>query len=304
MTPLYLIKSEEAGHISQELLFDQAPFTIKAPESNFSIPSSFYKKGYSLHARFDSLLDAHNFLYDFVANIKTQNTAFTHNAVSRMQLAKLDLIPLCHEITSTGFQALHWDMGQPFVDDQPQTMYTVGALYRPLGERNPLAKTRLVSLDKLFKQKQFGTTKQVKQDLLHYVERYGDGWTHPEPVNTKRIACFARILDSFQSPHQLCEEKESMIGQCFSYDDNKDGGFGLQQEQNFFLKAGIDLSSIEEQIEIKPGQMLIYDNLRIVHGRIGERQPKELFNFLFGIKKASYKDIDAFTSWLTNKASN
>lgn len=304
MTPLYLLKSEEQGHISQELLFDQAPFTIKPKSSDFCIPESFYARGYSLHARFESLLEAHNFLYDFVAHINPASTAFAKDAVSRMQLAKLDLIPLCHEITSTGFQALHWDMGQPFENDQPQTMYTIGALYRPLGERNPNAKTRLVNIEHLCNQTNFGGQTVVSDKLHHYVQRYGDGWVEPSPHNTKRLACFARVLDAMQEPHQLCDEKESMIGQCFSYDNKHDGAFGFQQEADFFARYGVNLNAIEEQIEIRPGQMLIYDNLRIVHGRIGERKPKELFNFLFGIKKSTDQDINAFTKWLCSTMSN
>jgi len=300
----YLDYSASTEHTTNMLLFDYSPI-IKETKINdqYHIPVSFYEKGYSLLGGIDNFRQAHNLLYDFINVLDLDKTVFSPNSKERMQLAKLDAIPQCHEIVSTGFQALHYDMGQPILEDQPQTMYTLGALYRPKGDRNPMAKTRIVPLEKLLSQKSFGTKTQVKELLLAYTKRYGDGWSEPEPHNTLRLACFARFIDAISKQNQLCENREDMIGQCFAYDEKSDGKNGYEQEVAFFEQAGLNLQIAEELIEIKPGQMLVYDNIRTVHGRIGKRQPKELLNFLIGIKQATFEDIDRFREWFITQAS-
>lgn len=288
--------------ISQELLFDKTPLITPAKNKRYHIPSSFYAKGYSLLGSFPSAEQAYQHLFTFIEHLSIEETAFAPESLQRMQLAKVDAIPLCHEITSTGFQALHWDMGQPFFNEQPQTLYTIGALYRPLGDRNSNAKTRMVSLSPLLNQKSFGSKEEVKEKLLAYVKEHGDGWMKPTPVNTHRLACFARVLDALTNQKALCHEIDTMIGQCFTYDTSASGTKGFEEEIAFFKDAGVDLNNVEEQIEILPGQMLVYDNMRTVHGRIGKREPKELINFLFGIKEAKEIDIATFSNWIFDQA--
>ncbi len=300
----YLDYSASAEHITNMLLFDYSSLIKNTPANkDYRVPSSFYENGYCLLGGITDFRQAHDLLYDFVNIVNLEKTVFSPDAKERMQLAKLDAIPQCHEIVSTGFQALHYDMGQPILEDLPQTMYTIGALYRPLGERNPMAKTRIVSVQKLLSQKSFGSRQEIKDLLVNYTKRYGDGWTEPEPYNSLRLACFARFIDAISQQNKLCENQEDMIGQCFAYDTESAGTNGYQQERDFFACAGLDLQKAEEQIEIKPGQMLVYDNIRTVHGRIGKRQPKELLNFLFGIKQASFEDIDRFREWFISQAS-
>lgn len=294
----YLDYSERCGHVTNTLLFDVSPKVKEySIDYSYKVPSSFYEHGYSLLGRFEDFRQVHDMLYTFIHALDLEQTVFSPDAKERMQLAKLDAIPQCHEIVSTGFQALHYDMGQPLLDEQPQTLYTIGALYRPLGERNQNAKTRVVSLPKLFSQKSFGNYSQVESMLLEYARRFGDGWTQPEPHNTHRLACLARYIDALAGQNALCEAQDEMIGQCFTYDTEAAGTKGHGEEVAFFDNAGLDLLAAEVQYEIKPGQLLIYDNMRTAHGRIGKREPQELINFLFGIKHATFEDIERFRDW-------
>lgn len=299
----YLKASEKNNHQSQALLFSKTPMItqslVEKPEKNF-----FYQNGYTTLNNIKDYQEAHDQLYQFLGALDESMLILPAGSFAQTQLAKLDCIPLCDEIIQTGFQALHYDMGQPFVNDQDQTLYTIGALYRAQSsDRNQEAKTRIIDLKKLFAQKSFGNSNELRRNLLEYAELHGDGWNEPSPANTKRLACFARVVDALNNNQSLAHERESMIGQCFDYDSNLSGKNGYQHEINFFKAAGIDLEAIEEQIEILPGQMLIYDNMRCVHGRIGKRSSKELFNFLFGIKKASDQQIDAYLDWITEQAS-
>ncbi len=290
---------EKLAEEPQYLLFDSSPKII--PNKTLELPESFYSQGFCL---IDDIPDPKEYLHAFISSIDTKKAPLFKNNLQDMQLAKHDKLPVCQDIVQTGFQALHYDMGQPFGTDVDQTLYTISALWRsPDTPANPAAKTRLVSLKDLLSQKTFGSPEVVRERLMAYVDSFGDGWVKPEPFNTKRLACFARIIDAISGQNELTKQIDTMIGQVFEYDENLDGVTGLQQEQAFFQQAGLDLPAVEQQIEILPGQMLIFDNQRVVHGRIGERKARELDNFIYGIKKAAPEDIHAYTDWLLSQCS-
>lgn len=287
-------KTETIVEEAQYLLFDTSPKIQQNPTQ--TIPESFYSQGYCL---IDSVQNPGDFLHAFISSLNTEKLPLFKHNLSEMQLAKHDLLPVCEDIVQTGFQALHYDMGQPFLAEQDQTLYTISALYRPKETpANPKAKTRLVSLETLLSQKSFGDIDTLKEQFLEYIQNHGDGWLRPEPHNTHRLACFARVVDAISGMNKLTKQIDTMIGQVFEYDENLDGLAGYRQEKNFFKQAGLDLEAAEEQIEILPGQMLIFDNLRVVHGRIGERKARELENFIYGIEKAAKHDINTYADWL------
>jgi hypothetical protein len=293
----YLDRSERINHQLQSLLFNESDF-CRNRHSAKQLPADFYSRGYTLIDRIGDYRQAHDLLYDLFADIKQAQTLVSKDSVQRLQLAKFDLIPVCDEIVQTGFQALHFDMGQPFLPEERQTLYAFGALYRPPGERNPNAKTRILNIQELFTQKSFGSAEDIRTKLQSYIQNYGDGWINPSPHNTHRLACFARLADAISGRNQLCQKIDTMIGQCFFYDKTPSGIDGLKQEEDFFRELGLHITTTEDQIEILPGQMLIYDNMRCVHGRIGKRKQKELFNFLFGIKEVSKSQIQSYQDWI------
>lgn len=285
---------EKLAEEPQYLLFDTSPKIT--PQKTQDIQEAFYSQGYCVYK---NITDAKDFLHEFISSLDTEKLPLFKNNLDQMQLAKHDKLPVCHDIVHTGFQALHYDMGQPFLADQDQTLYTISALWRPANTpANPKAKTRLVSLEKLLEQNSFGNLDEIKTRFTDYIKNHGDGWIEPEPHNTHRLACFARVIDAVSGLNLLTGQIDTMIGQVFAYDKNLDGKTGLQQEQDYFAKAGLNLEQVEEQIELLPGELLIFDNLRVVHGRIGERKARELENFIYGIKKASKQDIDAYREWL------
>jgi hypothetical protein len=116
-----------------------------------------------------------------------------------------------------------------------------------------------------------------------------------------RLAVFARVLDAISGGNTLAAKIDTMIGQCFDYDHDLKGEYGMRQEQAFFQSAGLDLTKVEEQIALAPGDMLIFDNIRCVHGRVGQRRKRELIHFLYGAKQASDKEIQVFRTWLTGQ---
>jgi hypothetical protein len=86
-------------------------------------------------------------------------------------------------------------------------------------------------------------------------------------------------------------------------ENTKTGEERLELEYEFFRKHGLDIKCCEEQIEIKPGELLIVDNIRAVHGRIGPRNPKEIYQFLFGIERVTPQEIAEFRRYIVNQLS-
>lgn len=288
----------------QKLLFDVSPTVGAFPSSHYRVADRYYRDGYII---LDAIRDEQEViavLYKFVKALSAKALGVPTDFLNKMQLATTDYIPNCHEIISTGFQALHFDMGQPFLAKGIQPMYVINALYRPLSATpNIHGKTRIVNIHKLGKQKKFGSRTMVQERLLKYVRLYGDGWRHPLPVNTYRLACFARFIDAVSGLNSLTDKIDTQIGQCFEYDSDEWGTTGLQHEYDFFRKVGLDLAAVEEQVIIEPGQLLIIDNIRCVHGRVGPRQSRELLNVLFAVQAASKENIEAFSSFLVSEFS-
>lgn len=273
-----------------------------APQRLMDLPADFYETGYTVVSGLSAINEVQAFLDKFVASIDPVRAPLFKNLHERLQLAKVDAIPVCEDIVQTGFQALHYDMGMPFLPAEEQPIYPISALYRPAdSEPNPLAKTRIVSLSKLLAQKSFGRLAEIEERLVSYVRAHGDGWVKPQTHNTLRLAIFARVLDAVTGGNKLAAKIDTMIGQCFEYDRDLKGEYGLRQEQIFFQSAGLDLTKAEEQIALAPGDMLIFDNIRCVHGRVGQRRKRELIHFLYGVKQATDLEIQACRTWLTGQ---
>lgn len=281
----------------QSLLFGLNQKVVR--RNLMAIPSAFYDDGFVVLSGIPSVEVAKEMLLHFVGSIDGERAPLLKSTLDRTYLAKQDAIPVCEDIVSTGFQAMHYDMGMPFSASQPQSLYTISALYKPAGsEPNPLAKTRIANISKLLKQASLGKKEELASRLMAYVAKHGDGWTQPKPHNTERLAIFARVIDALRGETRLADKIDTMIGQCFDYDKNPDGVYGLEQEYAFFKQAGLDLAAVEKQISLLPGQMLVFDNMTCVHGRVGRRQKRELIHFLFGVEQATPLEIELHKHWL------
>ena len=56
----------------------------------------------------------------------------------------------------------------------------------------------------------------------------------------------------------------------------------LEHERTHFAERGLDLDAVEERVLLRPGELLLLDNLTTAHGRLGRRQPLELHQLCFG----------------------
>jgi hypothetical protein len=56
----------------------------------------------------------------------------------------------------------------------------------------------------------------------------------------------------------------------------------LADERAFFAQRGLPLDAAETDVTLAPGQLLVFDNLAVAHGRRGRRQPRELNQRIYG----------------------
>lgn len=283
---------------TQRLLFDQTEKILSRPKADGSVPDSFYTHAYALLEDIEDVDAARSQIENLIAGIDVKKIPLYKRFANTIQLAKADIIPICMDSVETSFQALHFDMGQPFISAEAQTMYLLIGLYFPQGTMPGTAKTRVLTLRGLVADKHLGSAPQIEEKILRYVQEYGDGW---DDINTHRISCFARIVDALSETTDLNKYRDKTMAEWFADAKNSDGFARLQNEYAFYKKRGIDLEKKEVQITLEPGQLLVIDNMRAVHGRIGKRREQEVYQLMYGVHHASVADIDAFRKELSSE---
>jgi hypothetical protein len=53
-------------------------------------------------------------------------------------------------------------------------------------------------------------------------------------------------------------------------------------ELDFFKSLGLDVGAVEVEIHLRPGDLLVFDNLALAHGRRGSRRQGELHQRVYG----------------------
>lgn len=279
---------------NQRLLFDTTRPICEA--SATAVPEHYYQRGWAvLDEVINDEFEAIQRQEDFINSLDSAKLPLHTRFYNRIQLAKADQIPVCDDIVATSFQVLHFDMGHPFLEGEGQLFVSHVGIYLPKTTRHEVtARTRLVELNGLLKPTGL-SAKEIEQKLVAYVREYGDGWTGH---NTYRIACFIRFLDALSTKPELQDHIDKTVGQWFENENKLEETSAHEKEIGFYAKHSIDLSNTEHQIALKPGQLLILDNTRVIHGRIGKRRTKELFNFMWGVEAIRPEDIAALRQYI------
>ncbi|HYE67087.1 MAG TPA: hypothetical protein VEA58_00665 [Anaerovoracaceae bacterium] len=273
----------------QQRLCDYSP--LVAEFEGLDDYTAFQKDGYVLIPGICSPEQALITSYRIIKSLEN-GKVFYSDYVNTVQLSKADQIPVCESFIGTGFQALHFDYGLPLLemeDGEQGAFDMVVALYYPYesGELSK-AQTRVVSLQEIPKLK--GISKEsTDARIQNYVKRFGDGWTFPERYNSRRLSIFARVIDACLATGKFSEKIEEHSQNFFmpsaALDESELAKQQIAEETEYFASAGIDLKKIEKSFCLQPGQLLLIDNTRCVHGRIGNRKAKEVWQFLFGFKE-------------------
>jgi len=175
------------------------------------------------------------------------------------------------------FQTLHFDFGVPLnpLRDQDVARYT--ALFIPRSAVSVSAVTRLVPLDALLRQRRWPDRATLLDNLMVYGESHGarddaDGYSEGSLARVVEAAAGAPRLPSVKStPGFLC-------GMEFDT---------LAAEVSFFKCLGLDVEAVQVEVPLRLGDLLVFDNVALAHGRCGSRRPGELHQRVYGHRSLS-----------------
>jgi hypothetical protein len=273
---------------SQRLLFDQTRHACEADP--IDVPEDFYERGWTI---VDGVADHEHAVAmqeRLIAGIDPTRVPLHDRFADRVQLGKADLIPVCDDVIATSYQVLHFDMGLPFAEGLDQLLVSHVGIYLPADiEHEVTARTRLLELDGALAETGLGAA-EIEARVVEYARRHGDGW---EDHNTLRLACFVRLVDALAAAPEVTEKIDKTVGQWFVEGERLDSTRAHAQEAEFYARHGLGVTAREHEVALEPGQLLFVDNTRVVHGRVGERRAREVFNFMFGVPSIGDADVVA-----------
>jgi hypothetical protein len=171
------------------------------------------------------------------------------------------------------FQTLHFDFGLPLDPKVDQDVARYTALYIPAGARDVSAVTRLVPLGALLAQRGWPARAELLENLVAYGRTHG-AW---DDARGYVEGSLARIIEAAAgTPPDLPSVKLDNDFLCGLEFDSP------RAELAFFAQHGLRVEDIAIDVALQPGELLVFDNLALAHGRRGTRAPGELHQRVFG----------------------
>jgi Taurine catabolism dioxygenase TauD, TfdA family len=175
------------------------------------------------------------------------------------------------------FQTLHFDFGLPLHPVRHQDVARYTALFIPPWLCGVTAVTRLVSLRDLFGQRGWPELVTVLGNLISYGESHG-AWDDADGYSEGSLA---RLVEAAAGTPRLPSVKSTPGFLCGMEFDT------LTAELGFFDRLGLDVDAVQVEVPLQPGDLLVFDNLALAHGRRGTRRPGELHQRVFGHRSVS-----------------
>jgi hypothetical protein len=168
---------------------------------------------------------------------------------------------------SRDFQALHIDFGWPLVAERPVDLARFTVLSVAAEVSDGAAATRVVPLRRLLGQRSWPSAFVLAQRL----RRAADPARSVEGILGRLI----EILDEGGGSLPASTTPGFLCGMEFS---------SRLEEDRFFRSHGMELATVEDQIVLQRGELLVLDNLRMAHGRLGRRRTCELHQLFVGYR--------------------
>jgi hypothetical protein len=200
---------------------------------------------------------------------------------------------------SRDFQTLHFDFGLPLDPKVDGDIARYTALHIPAGVTGVRAVTRLVPLAALFGQRSWPAPAELLERLSSYGRTHG-AWDDAEGYVEGSLA---RIVEAATAEHApiLPSVKAEPAFLCGLEFDS------LPSELAFFKRRGLRIDDAAIDIHLQPGELLLFDNLALAHGRRGTRQPGELRQRVYGyhLQPSDQRDLrdHVLTAFLANPLS-
>lgn len=170
------------------------------------------------------------------------------------------------------FQTLHVDFGLPVHPLRDQDVASYTALFIPPKAVGVTAITRLVPLEALLGRRRWPDQAMLLRNLIAYGESHG-AW---DDTGGYSEGSLARLVEAAAGTPRLPSVKSTPGFLCGMEFDS------LSAELNFFERLDLDLAAVEVEVPLRPGDLLVFDNLAVAHGRRGRRRPGELHQRVYG----------------------
>jgi hypothetical protein len=174
---------------------------------------------------------------------------------------------------SRDFQTLHFDFGLPLAPVAAADLARFTALHIAVHALPSDAVTRLVPLRSLLA----GGSWPDHDELVRRFAVYGDSHGAWDISAGYAEGSLARIVEAAlgQTPAlpSVREDPEFLCGTEFA---------SLAEEAAFFAQRDLRPDIVGIEVCLRPGELLVFDNLALAHGRRGVRRPGELNQRVFG----------------------
>jgi hypothetical protein len=164
------------------------------------------------------------------------------------------------------FQALHLDFGLPVAASAPADVARFTALHVDPARPAPTAATRIVHLRRLLGARRWDPVDRLVDRLAEH-GRTGGGAVE---------GILGRLVEIADGSPTLPPPGDGLLcGMEFA---------SLADEREHLAGRGLDLAAAEEHVRLRPGDLLVFDNLATAHGRAGARAPRELRQLCLGYR--------------------
>jgi hypothetical protein len=195
-----------------------------------------------------------------------------------MQVIGDFVIPPADGVASRDFQTLHFDFGVPLAPTVAQDVARYTALYIARSAAGVSAITRLVPLARFLRRREWPERGELLARFAAYGHTHGS-WDDSRGYSEGSLA---RVIEAALAvPPFLPSVKthpDFLCGMEFT---------SLSAELAFFRHRGLDVEEVSVDVALRPGQLMMFDNLALAHGRRGRRQPGELHQLVLGHRQLS-----------------
>jgi hypothetical protein len=183
------------------------------------------------------------------------------------------VVPPADGLPTRPFQTLHVDFGMPLDPVRPTDVATHTALHVPFGSPTEGAITRLVPLDALLAQRSWPDRDELERRLASYGRTHG-AWV---PADGYTEGSLARLLEAATGAPVLPGVRDHPGFLCGTEFDS------AAAEAGHLAALGLDVDAVAVDVRLAPGDLLVFDNHAMAHGRRGRRLPGELHQRFFGV---------------------
>jgi hypothetical protein len=245
----------------------------------------------------DDALARHE-IWRVVEEMRAKDRLLSEELVGEFELLEHSTIPPSGGDAIT-FLALHFDRGHALFPDKPETVVAFVALYFPVERAPGSAITRVVPLVRLLAKSGWGDRGIIEERLRGYTTAYGSSWDW-DGDSGGRVSCFARVLDGLAAVPGLTNFKETPKYQWYATSRAGHEFDSYEGEAQFYQSLGIDMRDAEIGIKLSPGDVLVLNNIRTIHGRLGARQSGEVDQYLIGRRNVPASECAIIRRWLVS----